>query len=98
MVFEADDRSVGCPIPITDDEVNEAEEFFAVLLEVVDAVSPERVDISGRNVSLCFIVDNDRKSMTGRFGGGRGGGGGGGGGLALCGCNHMTCYTYYYTS
>ena len=49
---------------VTDDTINEADEVFVVLLEFVDAVDPNRVDLSFRNASLCRIGDNDRKLET----------------------------------
>ena len=49
-------------IPIVDDTINEAEQDFAVFLEVVNAIDPVRVDLqSGRFASLGRIFDDDRK-------------------------------------
>ena len=48
-------------IPITDDEINEPEEGFLLVLELVSAVDPSLVDLSARNASICRIQDNDRK-------------------------------------
>ncbi len=48
-------------IPIIDDDINEGDEIFAVILELIDAVDPNRVDLNFRNASLCRIGDNDRK-------------------------------------
>ncbi len=49
-------------IRIVNDTINEAEQNFALLLELVDAVDPARVDLtSERFVSLARIFDNDRK-------------------------------------
>ena len=48
-------------IPISDDEINELEEGFMVILEVASAVDPALVDLTGRNTALCRIRDNDRK-------------------------------------
>jgi hypothetical protein len=46
-------------IPITDDEVNEAErQTFVVFMEIVETVNPRLVTITRTN-SLCIIVDND---------------------------------------
>ena len=40
------------------------EQVFALFLEVVDAIDPDRVDIQrGRNASLAIIFDDDRKEM-----------------------------------
>jgi hypothetical protein len=47
-------------IPIVDDTINEAEQDFAVFLEVVSAIDPVRVDLqSGRFASLARIFDDD---------------------------------------
>ena len=51
-------------INVRDDTINEADEVFVVLLEVVDAVDPNRVDLGVRNASLCRIGDDDRKLET----------------------------------
>ena len=52
-------------IAIVDDGVNEAEQFFALILEVVDAIDPDRVDLqSGRFASLARIIDDDRKGTN----------------------------------
>ncbi len=48
-------------IPIIDDDINEGDEVFAVILELIDAVDPNRVDLSFLNACLCTIIDNDRK-------------------------------------
>ena len=49
-------------IRIVDDTINEAEQDFALLLELVDAVNPDRVDLrSERFITLARIFDNDRK-------------------------------------
>ena len=51
-------------IPIVDDAINEAEQDFAVFLEVVSAIDPVRVDLqSGRFASLARIFDDDRKEQ-----------------------------------
>ncbi len=48
-------------IPLVDDNINEGHEAFAVILELIDAVDPDRVDLSSRSAVLCRISDNDRK-------------------------------------
>ena len=48
-------------IPITDDDINEADEGFVVLLEVVDPAVAPFVDLSTRNATLGRIDDNDGK-------------------------------------
>ncbi len=50
-------------ISLINDEINEGAEVFVVMLELVDAVDPDRVDLRVRNASLCRIGDNDRKSI-----------------------------------
>ncbi len=46
-------------VSIPNDDVNEADEFFIVILELVGGVN--RVNLVNQNVSLCRIVDADRK-------------------------------------
>ena len=49
------------PIPVTDDEVDEADDqFFIAQLMVVDKISHHNF-IIGRKATICIIVDNDRK-------------------------------------
>ena len=41
------------------------EQLFALILEVVDAIDPNRVDLqSGRYASLARIFDDDRKGTN----------------------------------
>ena len=41
------------------------EQLFALILEVVDAIDPGRVDLhSGRFASLAIIFDDDRKGTN----------------------------------
>ena len=54
---------VATPIPITNDDIDEVDEVFVVVLELVDAVNPDRVDILVRSASLCRIVDEDSKKL-----------------------------------
>ena len=58
-VFVGDDRSLAMSVPVVDDDINEEDEFFAILLELVSAVNPDRVDLSERNISLARIYDDD---------------------------------------
>jgi len=52
-------------IGIEDDSINEAQQEFAILLELVDAVDPARVDLrSERFVTVGRIFDNDRKGTN----------------------------------
>ena len=50
-------------IPIFDDEINEAEEGFLILLELVDSNLADSVDLLSRNCTLGRIDDNDRKCL-----------------------------------
>lgn len=46
-------------IPITDDEIDEAEvQFFIVFLEILEAVNFDLITVSRANAT-CVIVDND---------------------------------------
>ena len=57
-------KDILIPVPIFDDAINEAEEVFVVVLELVDAVNPGTVDLKEINATLCKILDNDRKYIT----------------------------------
>ena len=46
-------------VTIIDDDINEVDEFFSILLELVSAVNPHRVDLGERNISLLRIYDDD---------------------------------------
>ena len=48
-------------VPIVDDDINEASEFFVAIVELIDAVDPERVTFNQRSATLCEITDNDGK-------------------------------------
>ena len=49
-------------IGLRDDDINEVEQYFVMLLEIVTAIDPDRVNLQGtRNASLGRILDNDRK-------------------------------------
>ena len=48
-------------IPIFDDDIDEADEGFVVLLEVVDPAVAPFVDLSSHNASLGRIDDNECK-------------------------------------
>ncbi len=66
VVFPADEglnaaTEVDAFISVVDDTIDEIEEqVFVVLLEVVNATNPRLLDID-RNLSVCRIIDNDRK-------------------------------------
>ena len=50
-------------IPIIDDDIDEADEGFIILLEVVDPAVAPSVDLSTRNTTLGRIDDNDSKLL-----------------------------------
>lgn len=56
---ENEDRDIF--IAISDDNINEGDEVFVVIMELLDAVDPTRVDLSACYATLCMIGDNDRK-------------------------------------
>ena len=49
-------------IQIFDDDIDEADEGFVLLLEVVDPAVAPFVDLSSRNATMGRIEDNDGKS------------------------------------
>lgn len=51
-------------IRIVDDRINEPLQIFVAYLEVIDAINPALVDTAIRNVSICFIFDNDGKDSN----------------------------------
>ena len=67
IVFEADESGprggdLSVMVPVVDDDINEAiEQYFAVNLQVTDAVNPSGINLTGRPDSACIIVDNDGK-------------------------------------
>ena len=58
-VLIGDDRSLAMSVMVVDDDIDEYNELFAVLLELVSAVNPDRVDLSERNITLLWIWDDD---------------------------------------
>ena len=67
--FPADENSpmseIDVPIPIFDDDVDEAEsQFFYAVLGITNATNPGLVDTEEPklNVTLCSIRDNDSKT------------------------------------
>ena len=55
-------NSISVPIPITDDELDEAsEQVFIAYLEVINTTNRDLLISDVLNVSTCTIVDNDRK-------------------------------------
>ena len=67
ITFEADENrssdvlSVLAVLPITNDEVNEATEVFAVQLVLTSSVDPDMITITSPAASLCTIADDDRE-------------------------------------
>ena len=55
-VFAGDDRNLSMSVMVVDDNIDEADELFAVLLVLVGAENPNRVDLSERNISLLQII------------------------------------------
>ena len=56
-------------IPIIDDTINEADQFFVIQLSIIlidYQIDPERITLS-RNVSLGWIIDNDRELYTTQY-------------------------------
>ena len=52
-------RNLPLSVMVVDDKIDEDDELFAVLLEVVDAVNPHRVNLTERNISVLRIADDD---------------------------------------
>ena len=64
IIFAGNTETQTVDIDIVDDDVNEMEQIFVIYLEVVDAVSPSKVDLqSGRFATLARIMDDDCKEM-----------------------------------
>ena len=67
VMFPADENSpmseIDVPIPIFDDDVDEAEsQFFYAVFEILNVTNPDLVDIEATlNVTMCTIRDNDSK-------------------------------------
>ena len=58
-VFVGNDRSLVLSVPVVNDDIDEVDELFVLLLELVSAENPDRVDLSERNISLARINDDD---------------------------------------
>ena len=59
---DEDDNERDAPIPITNDDVNEAiEQVFVVHLILVNSSNPGSIDLTARSTSLCRIIDDDSK-------------------------------------
>ena len=65
IIFEPDedegDNERDAPIPITNDNVNEAEQVFVVHLILINSSNPGSIDVMYRSSSLCRIIDDDCK-------------------------------------
>ena len=59
MVFITREKDISVKINITKDDVNEAEEGFVVLLELLDPKLSSTVDLSSSNITLVRIIDDD---------------------------------------
>ena len=62
-VFNASDSQrdeIQTPIPFTNDDIDEVDEFLVVRLELVSTVNPERVKIE-QSIAQCQIGDDDGK-------------------------------------
>ena len=57
-------EDISVDIPIFDDDIDEADEGFILLLEIVDHAVAPFVDLSTRNASLGRIDDDDCKSES----------------------------------
>ena len=64
VIFEADEHfnsTAEINVSTIDDNVNEADQYFAVLLGVMNAVNLNRVDLTTGDISTCMIEDDDCK-------------------------------------
>ena len=52
-------RSLAMSVMVRNDDIDEDDELFAILLEVIDAENPDRVNVTERNISLLRIADDD---------------------------------------
>lgn len=62
-VFNASDSQrdeIQTPIPFTNDDIDEVDEFLVVRLELVSTINPERVKIE-QSIAQCQIGDDDGK-------------------------------------
>ena len=58
-VFAGNQPNLTLSVLVVDDDIDEVDELFAILLELVSAENPDRVDLSERNISLLRIIDDD---------------------------------------
>ncbi len=48
-------------VELFDDDINEAEQVFVLVMELLDALTPVDVDLTPRNACLVVIIDDDSK-------------------------------------
>ena len=58
-VFDGNQPSLTLSVPVVNDDIDEVDELFVLLLELVSAENPDRVDLDERNISLARINDDD---------------------------------------
>ena len=58
-VFVGSQSSLTLSVPVVNDEIDEVDEIFVLLLELVSAENPDRVDLSERSISVARINDDD---------------------------------------
>lgn len=59
VVFISKEKDISVKINITRDDINEADEGFVVVLELLDPTLSSRVDLSSSNITLVRIIDDD---------------------------------------
>ena len=70
VVFPADELtnrvpSINIPVGIVDDDINERnEQFFLISTAVIEAINPQLINNTGRNISIGRILDDDRKEIN----------------------------------
>ena len=60
-MLQPGETTVDAPIDVVDDAINESQEGFVAILEVVDAVDVSMIDLTQRQVTQCNIGDDDCK-------------------------------------
>ena len=58
-MFVGNQPSLTLSVPVVNDEIDEVDELFVLLLELVSAENPDRVDLSERSISVARINDDD---------------------------------------
>ena len=70
VVFPADELTnrvpgINVPIGIVDDDINERfEQNFLITTAVIEAVNPQLINNTGRDISIGRILDDDRKEIN----------------------------------